>query len=68
MLDLSPAGRIATPDEIIATPDEIGALAEFFMEPSAGFITGIDVLADGGTTAAYWHGDLRYLRENWSKS
>lgn len=61
MLDLSPAGRIAI-------PDEIGALAEFFMEPSAGFITGIDVLADGGTTAAYWHGDLRYLRENWSKS
>jgi hypothetical protein len=28
-------------------------LAEFFMEPSAGFITGIDILADGATTAAY---------------
>ncbi|WP_245988158.1 SDR family oxidoreductase [[Pseudopropionibacterium] massiliense] len=61
MLELAPAGRAAT-------PDEIAALAEFLMGPSAGFITGIDVLADGGATAAYWYGDLRYLQGDWAKS
>jgi hypothetical protein len=28
------------------------------MGPDGGFITGSDILMDGGVTAAYWHGEL----------
>jgi len=28
------------------------------MGPDGSFITGSDVLMDGGVTAAYWYGDL----------
>jgi hypothetical protein len=28
------------------------------MGPDGGFITGSDVLMDGGVTAAYWYGEL----------
>ncbi len=61
MLTTMPAGRAGT-------VDEMGALCEFLMGPAAGFITGVDILADGGCTAAYWYGDLQYLQEDWSKS
>jgi NAD(P)-dependent dehydrogenase (short-subunit alcohol dehydrogenase family) len=33
-------------------PDEIGALAVYLCSPEAGFITGTDVLIDGGWTAS----------------
>lgn len=61
MLDLMPAKRAGT-------VDEMGALVAFLMGPEATFITGTDILCDGGCTAAYWYGDLQYLQENWSKS
>lgn len=55
MLDLSPAGRAGT-------PDEVGDLCEFLMSSRGRFITGTDILIDGGTTASYWYGDLQYMR------
>ncbi len=61
MLDLMPAKRAGT-------VDEMGALVAFLMGPEATFVTGTDILCDGGCTAAYWYGDLQYLQENWSKS
>jgi NAD(P)-dependent dehydrogenase (short-subunit alcohol dehydrogenase family) len=51
MLELSPAGRAGT-------PDEIGALAAYLMGPDAAFITGSDILIDGGVTASWFYGDL----------
>ena len=39
------------------TPDEIGALAEFLFH--AGYISGADILIDGGATAAYQYGVLK---------
>ncbi len=61
MIEKMPAGRAGT-------TDEIAALCEFLLGPQAAFITGTDILADGGCTAAYWYGDLRYLQDDWSKS
>jgi NAD(P)-dependent dehydrogenase (short-subunit alcohol dehydrogenase family) len=40
------------------TPDEIANVASLLMGPDGAFITGSDVLADGGVTAAYRFGDL----------
>ena len=51
MIELSPAGRAAT-------PDEIGTLAALLMSRDGGFITGSDFLIDGGVTASYFYGDL----------
>jgi NAD(P)-dependent dehydrogenase (short-subunit alcohol dehydrogenase family) len=51
MIELSPAGRAGTPDEVAT----VGAL---LMGADGGFITGSDFLMDGGVTAAYWYGDL----------
>ncbi|GAM30473.1 acetoin dehydrogenase [Acinetobacter calcoaceticus] len=51
MLELSPAGRAGTPDEVAA----MGAL---LMGPEGTFITGSDFLMDGGVTASYWYGEL----------
>ena len=51
MIDLCPAGRAGTPDEV----GNVGAL---LMGPDGGFITGSDFLMDGGVTAAYWYGEL----------
>lgn len=52
MLDKSPAGRGGT-------PDEIGALAEFLFGPNDTYVTGSDLLIDGGATASYKYGELR---------
>ncbi|MER8104884.1 SDR family oxidoreductase [Kitasatospora sp. NPDC094016] len=41
-----------------ATPDEVGDVAAFLLGPQAGFITGADLLMDGGVTAALRTGEL----------
>jgi NAD(P)-dependent dehydrogenase (short-subunit alcohol dehydrogenase family) len=51
MLEVSPAGRIGT-------PDEVGTVGALLMGPDGTFITGSDFLMDGGVTAAYWYGEL----------
>ena len=50
------------PAKRAGTPDEVGDLAEFLMSSRGRFITGTDILIDGGTTASYWYGDLQYLK------
>jgi len=51
MLSGSPAGRAGTPDEVAT----VGAL---LMGPDGAFITGSDILMDGGVTASYFYGEL----------
>jgi NAD(P)-dependent dehydrogenase (short-subunit alcohol dehydrogenase family) len=51
MIEVSPAGRAGT-------PDEVASVAALLMGPDGGFITGSDFLMDGGVTAAYWFGEL----------
>jgi NAD(P)-dependent dehydrogenase (short-subunit alcohol dehydrogenase family) len=51
MIEMSAAGRPGT-------PDEVGNVAALLMGPDGGFITGSDILMDGGVTAAYWYGEL----------
>lgn len=41
-----------------ATPDEVGDVAAFLLGPQAGFITGADLLMDGGVTSALRVGEL----------
>lgn len=50
MLELSPVGRAGT-------PDEIGDLGAFLLE-RAGYMSGSDVLVDGGVTASWYYGPL----------
>lgn len=52
MLGKSPAGRGGT-------PDEIGALAEFMFGPNGTYMSGSDVLIDGGVTASVKYGELK---------
>ncbi len=51
MIDGCPAGRAGT-------PDEVGSVAALLMGPEGTFITGSDILMDGGVTSSYWFGDL----------
>jgi len=51
MIELSPAGRAGT-------PDEVANVAALLMGPDGGFISGSDFLMDGGVTASYWFGEL----------
>ena len=51
MIEGCPVGRAGT-------PDEVGAVAALLMGPDGTFITGSDVLMDGGVTASYWYGEL----------
>ncbi|MBR0558479.1 SDR family oxidoreductase [Neokomagataea anthophila] len=51
MIDLSPVGRAGTPDEVAT----VGAL---LMGPAGAFITGSDILMDGGVTASFFYGPL----------
>jgi NAD(P)-dependent dehydrogenase (short-subunit alcohol dehydrogenase family) len=51
MIELSPAGRAGT-------PDEVATVAALLMGPDGGFITGSDFLMDGGVTASYFFGEL----------
>jgi hypothetical protein len=36
----------------------VGSVGALLMGPDGTFITGSDILMDGGVTAAYWYGDL----------
>ena len=47
-----PAGRPGT-------ADEIANVAELLLSDRASFITGADILADGGATASWYYGPLR---------
>lgn len=47
-----PAGRPGT-------PDEVANVAELLMSQQGAFITGTDVLIDGGATASYYYGPLK---------
>lgn len=51
MIELCPVGRAATPDEV----GHVGAL---LMGSDGAFITGSDILMDGGVTASYFYGEL----------
>src|SRR5215203_5390422 len=51
MIELCPAGRAGT-------PDEVGTVGALLMGPDGAFITGSDFLMDGGVTAAFRFGDL----------
>lgn len=51
MINLCPAGRAGT-------PDEVGTVGALLMGSDGGFITGSDFLMDGGVTSAYWYGEL----------
>jgi len=51
MLEISPAGRAGT-------PDEVGVLGALLMGQDGAFITGSDFLMDGGVTASYFYGEL----------
>ena len=41
------------------TADEVANVAELLMSDKGAFITGSDILADGGATASYFYGKLR---------
>ena len=51
MIELCPAGRAGT-------PDEVGTVGALLIGPDGVFITGSDILMDGGVTASYWFGEL----------
>lgn len=51
MIELAPAGRAGT-------PDEVGTVGELLMTEAGAFITGSDILMDGGGTAAHFYGAL----------
>ena len=51
MIDLCPAGRAGT-------PDEVGTVGALLMTPEGAFITGSDFLMDGGVTASFFYGEL----------
>lgn len=61
MLTQCPARRAGT-------PDEVGDLAAYLMSDKAQFITGSDFLMDGGATASYYFGKLRYLQQGMGTS
>jgi NAD(P)-dependent dehydrogenase (short-subunit alcohol dehydrogenase family) len=51
MIELCPAGRGGT-------PDEVGTVGALLMGTDGTFITGSDFLIDGGVTASYFYGEL----------
>jgi NAD(P)-dependent dehydrogenase (short-subunit alcohol dehydrogenase family) len=55
MIEGSAAGRAGT-------PDEVGTVGALLMGQDGTFITGSDILMDGGVTASYWYGDLAEVR------
>jgi len=60
MVEQSGTGRLGT-------ADDIAALVEFLVSPSASFITGTDILIDGGVVAALRYGSSSGDRDNLSR-
>lgn len=56
MIQASAAGRIGT-------PDDIASAAAFLLGPESNFITGTDVLVDGGVVAAARAGEVKLSTE-----
>lgn len=54
MIEGCPAGRAGT-------ADEVATVAALLLGPDGAFITGSDILMDGGATAAFFHGDLDFV-------
>ena len=54
MIELAPAGRAGT-------PDEVATVGELLMTERGAFITGSDILIDGGGTASHFYGPLAGL-------
>ena len=52
MIDTSAAGRVGT-------TDEVATAAAYLLGPDAGFVTGTDLLIDGGVIAALRAGRLQ---------
>jgi NAD(P)-dependent dehydrogenase (short-subunit alcohol dehydrogenase family) len=57
MVDSSATGRVGT-------PDDIAAAADFLLSPAASFITGTDLLVDGGVVAAVRTGTVALTGAN----
>ena len=55
MIDGSAAKRLGT-------PEDIAAAADFLLSSAAGFITGTDLLVDGGVTAAIRSGAIDFAK------
>lgn len=53
MIERCPAGRAGR-------PEEIANIAAMLMGNDGAFITGSDILIDGGVTAAYFYGDITF--------
>lgn len=51
MIQLAPAGRPGT-------PDEVATVGELLMSERGSFISGSDILIDGGATASFFYGPL----------
>jgi NAD(P)-dependent dehydrogenase (short-subunit alcohol dehydrogenase family) len=51
MVSGSPTGRVGT-------PHDIASAVEFLVGPQSSFITGIDLLVDGGVVAAVLNGAI----------
>ena len=51
MIEGCPVGRAGT-------PDEVGTVGELLMTRAGAFITGSDILMDGGVTASWFYGPL----------
>jgi NAD(P)-dependent dehydrogenase (short-subunit alcohol dehydrogenase family) len=53
MVEGSGAGRLGT-------PDDIAAAVEFLVSPAASFVTGTDLLVDGGVVGALMTGQIPF--------
>jgi len=51
MIEISAVGRAGIPDEVVN-------VAALLVEPEGGFITGSDILMDGGVTSAGCYGEV----------
>ena len=51
MIEASAVGRAVT-------SEEVGTIGALLIASEGAFITGSDILMDGGVTAAYWFGEL----------